>query len=298
MNFPVVGKRIVQSLLVTLAALLLCAGCGGGGGGASAPTPAARNQPPTPAFSRSPDTGEAPRAVTLDGSASRDVDGSITGYAWDLGDGSTATGITTQHTYRSAGNFTITLTVTDAAGASVSLNRQIVVAATTQAAPSGTVSLGPVVSAPVSVHNAGDEPLAQTTTDTSGTYPSTRIPADYDGPLIIRVTADPAGATEYVCDLPSGCRSNAGITPFGSRLPLPEEVRLQAITPGIDAFAHINPFTTLAAERALAASGGTPTPETAAAALAEVEEALEALLRHLLPTDLCVLEADGTTPAA
>src|SRR5690242_10930822 len=34
-------------------------------------------------------------------------------YAWSFGDGGTGTGLTTSHTYSSAGNYTVTLTVTD-----------------------------------------------------------------------------------------------------------------------------------------------------------------------------------------
>ncbi len=46
-------------------------------------------------------------------------------YAWDLGDGSTATGLNVQHVYPSAGNFTVKLDVTSAAGC-VSSSQQIV----------------------------------------------------------------------------------------------------------------------------------------------------------------------------
>jgi hypothetical protein len=51
--------------------------------------------------------------VTLDGSGSSDPDGSIVTYAWDFGDGTTGSGVTVTHIYPSAGDFTVTLTVTD-----------------------------------------------------------------------------------------------------------------------------------------------------------------------------------------
>ena len=57
--------------------------------------------------------------VVLDGSQSRDPDNNtpIT-YAWDLGDGTTATTPTVTHTYPSDGSYVVTLTVRDAKGVS------------------------------------------------------------------------------------------------------------------------------------------------------------------------------------
>jgi uncharacterized protein YjdB/PKD repeat protein len=57
--------------------------------------------------------------VVLDGSQSRDPDNNtpIT-YAWDLGDGTTATTATVTHTYPSDGSYVVTLTVRDSRGLS------------------------------------------------------------------------------------------------------------------------------------------------------------------------------------
>ncbi|MBI2109961.1 PKD domain-containing protein [Candidatus Woesearchaeota archaeon] len=60
------------------------------------------------------------RTVTFDGTGSTDSDGFInitTGYLWDFGDGTTATGQIVTHNFTSRGNFTVTLTVTDNDGA-------------------------------------------------------------------------------------------------------------------------------------------------------------------------------------
>lgn len=54
--------------------------------------------------------------VHADGSTTYSPNGMIVSYAWDFGDGSTATGITVDHTYTSIGIFPITLTVTDNIG--------------------------------------------------------------------------------------------------------------------------------------------------------------------------------------
>jgi PKD repeat protein len=71
------------------------------------------NVPPVAAFT--------PSCVNLvcsfDGTASHDPDGTVASYAWSFGDGSTATGPTAGHTYAAAGDFSVTLTVTDNGGA-------------------------------------------------------------------------------------------------------------------------------------------------------------------------------------
>lgn len=51
----------------------------------------------------------------------------VVSSSWTFGDGSTATGLTTSHTYTTAGTYTVTFTVQDALGASNSLTRIITV---------------------------------------------------------------------------------------------------------------------------------------------------------------------------
>ena len=63
-------------------------------------------------------TVSCPQATcTVDASGSSDTaPGTIASYAWDFGDGTTGTGVSTTHTYTSGGAKTITLTVTDNQG--------------------------------------------------------------------------------------------------------------------------------------------------------------------------------------
>ncbi|MCC7007566.1 MAG: PKD domain-containing protein [Acidobacteria bacterium] len=70
-------------------------------------------------FSVSPPTATAGvTAVTFNGSLSTAPAGrTITGYAWDFGDGTTSTAAAPAHTYAAPGTFTVVLTVTDSAGA-------------------------------------------------------------------------------------------------------------------------------------------------------------------------------------
>ncbi|WP_300681133.1 PKD domain-containing protein [Nocardioides sp.] len=81
----------------------------------------APNQLPTAAFTSS----MAQLAGTFDGSGSADPDGSIASYAWDFGDGSSATGATPTHTYAAAGTYTVTLTVTDNRGGTGTVTHQV-----------------------------------------------------------------------------------------------------------------------------------------------------------------------------
>jgi YVTN family beta-propeller protein len=77
------------------------------------------DQAPTAAFTAGSATAGQP--TSFDASASSSVLGTITIYAWDFGDGQTATTTTPQttHTYSTAGDYTARLTVTDSAGTSV-----------------------------------------------------------------------------------------------------------------------------------------------------------------------------------
>ena len=75
------------------------------------------NLPPV-ANPNGPYTGTAGVAVTFDGTASSDPDGTIVSYSWNFGDGSTGSGSTPTHSYAMDGNYTVALTVTDNQGAS------------------------------------------------------------------------------------------------------------------------------------------------------------------------------------
>ena len=88
----------------------------------SGPAP---NESPEAAFTAS----TSGLTVSVDGSGSSDPDGTISTYAWDFGDGETASGVSAEHTYALAGTYTVRLTVTDDDGASDSTTRQVTVTA-------------------------------------------------------------------------------------------------------------------------------------------------------------------------
>ncbi len=65
-------------------------------------------------------------SVNADASASYDVDtGDTLTYFWDFGDGTTSSGVTASHVYSSAGNYTVSLVVTDNKGLSSTITQSI-----------------------------------------------------------------------------------------------------------------------------------------------------------------------------
>lgn len=80
------------------------------------------NVPPVAAFAST----VKHNVVTFDGTGSADSDGTITGYDWNFGDGSAhSTQVSPSHTYTGAGDYSVTLTVTDNQGAQNSVTKTV-----------------------------------------------------------------------------------------------------------------------------------------------------------------------------
>jgi len=105
---------------------------------------APENETPTAAFSAAPTSGQAPLVVTFNASASADPDGTITSYAWDFGDGGTATGVTALHTFASQGAYVVQLTVTDDGGATDSSTAAILATAPGNQVPVASFTADPL----------------------------------------------------------------------------------------------------------------------------------------------------------
>ncbi len=86
---------------------------------------AVANAAPVAAFTST----TADLTASLDASGTADADGTIAGYAWTFGDGTTGTGKTPTHTYLTADTFTVTLTVTDNNGATDVVSHGVTVTA-------------------------------------------------------------------------------------------------------------------------------------------------------------------------
>ena len=100
--------------------------------------------PPIASFSYYPENPVVNRTITFNASNSTDPDGTIENYEWDFGDGEKAEGEIVTHSYSSAGNYTVKLTVTDNEGAANS---------TAQVIHAG---VGVAVATTVSIKNPGE----------------------------------------------------------------------------------------------------------------------------------------------
>ncbi len=93
-------------------------------------SPCAENDPPTAAYiDVVPSSGgDVNTDYEFDASRSTDPDGNIDIYSWDFGDGSSETGDTVYHSYDSADTYTVTLTVIDECGDSLTNDKNVEVA--------------------------------------------------------------------------------------------------------------------------------------------------------------------------
>ncbi|MGK7390104.1 MAG: family 16 glycosylhydrolase [Candidatus Cyclobacteriaceae bacterium M2_1C_046] len=138
------------------------------------------NSPPTASYTHTATN----LAVDFDGSGSSDPDGTISSWNWDLGDGNTATGALISHTYGAAGDYSVTLMVTDDGGATDSYTEVVSVtdgstggdpvSMHVQSIVTGTESLNKGAkrgTATVTIHNDLENPVDQATV--TGTFSGT-----------------------------------------------------------------------------------------------------------------------------
>jgi YD repeat-containing protein len=135
------------------------------------------NKRPTASF-QAPASAKPGQSVAFDASASKDPDGTITKYEWDLdGNGSyetdTGTTPTVSHTYATEGKFNVSLRVTDNEGASGTAIRALTIAANQPPNPSFVVSPNPAgtdeqVSFDASASNDPDGTIAKYEWDLDG----------------------------------------------------------------------------------------------------------------------------------
>lgn len=99
-------------------------------------------EPLPPVADAGGDRGGVPNvSIRFDGSRSTDPDGEIVAWAWNFGNGDTATGVIANYAYPSEGVFTVTLTVTDDQG--LSDTDEIVVDLSASNVPPNAIIRGP-----------------------------------------------------------------------------------------------------------------------------------------------------------
>jgi parallel beta-helix repeat protein len=125
--------------------------------------------PPSVSLTVTPRSGDAPLSIVADASASTDTDNSpIESYAFDFGDGTTRgpqSSPTVEHTYESAGTYTLKVTVTDTKGLASSSTTAIIA---NDAPPAAALTVTP---------SSGRAPLA-VTADASGSSDPGSTPID------------------------------------------------------------------------------------------------------------------------
>lgn len=103
---------------------------GAGSAGFLTITEASTNPPPNAVFSFNCTDLDC----SFDGSSSSD-DGTITGYAWDFGDGNNASGATSNHQFAADGTYNVSFTVTDDEGATDNVTQSVEVTDSSGSAP-------------------------------------------------------------------------------------------------------------------------------------------------------------------
>jgi nucleoid-associated protein YgaU len=98
----------------------------------------AENQSPRAVIS-GPTSGLVGQSLSFSGADSSDPDGRIVSYVWNFGDGATGSGVNVTHSYKAAGTYKVTLTVTDDGNgtAQVSSQREVSAASNTYTVQSG-----------------------------------------------------------------------------------------------------------------------------------------------------------------
>ena len=114
------------------------------------------NQWPVAVAGATPDGGNTPLSVTFSSAGSLDLDGTVTTYAWDFGDGATSSSANPQHTYTVPGYYVATLTVTDNLGSATSNTAALEVTAPNQNPVAKFISNPPTGQAPLNVTFTSD----------------------------------------------------------------------------------------------------------------------------------------------
>jgi PKD repeat protein len=134
-------------------------------------------QPPNAVFTFAPGQTLPGGVVSFDGSASNDPLTSLVSYSWSFGDGSSASGVTANHSYANPGTYMVSLKVTDKAGNSDTVTQAVTVASPPPPVPP------PATTAAAHPHL----PIAAFVVKSS--HPTAGLPVTFDGASSVGVIA-------------------------------------------------------------------------------------------------------------
>ena len=124
-----------------------------------------RNADPVAAIG-GPYSGQQNAPVTFDAGGSSDPDGEALSYAWDFGDGATATGPAPQHVFAIPGRYTVRVTVTDPRFGNAFRETEVPIA------PAGVFALARTRTLDGNGHPLGNVGIAQSNPGGSGQFQS------------------------------------------------------------------------------------------------------------------------------
>lgn len=181
------------------------------------------------AFTFTPAAPQAFQTVAFDASTSTNGGVScstLCSYSWDFGDGTSSTGLTTTHQFRTAGTFSVTLTVTDQRGASATKANSLQVAAPTPPTAAFTISPTPApTNVDVFFNASGSKPAAGRTITSyswafgdgstgSGVTTSHRFAGSGTFTVTLMVTDDASATAQIAQPLTVGGSAANGLAAF------------------------------------------------------------------------------------
>ncbi len=118
-------------------------------------------------------------AATFDAAGSGNVGGSVTGYAWQFGDGATGAGATVNHVYTQPGTYTVTLTTTNTGGCAATMRYTGQMTSCTGSPTATTTRTILVTSTPAAARTASALSVSRTRATMRGTITAAGGPATY-----------------------------------------------------------------------------------------------------------------------
>jgi len=154
---------------------------------------------PTAAFSVTSGPASAGAPLAFDGANSAGPN-EITSYSWNFGDGSPLQGgATLTHTYAAAGNYEVTLTVTDSASRTGSITHMVAVAPATGSGGGATPTPAPIVTtpapAPAPAEGGSQPPASASALTATVALAASTAQVQGNGQSVIRLTCTGTAST-------------------------------------------------------------------------------------------------------